>query len=236
MANVTLSKYECTRGVLPRVCMRCGAPADETKTKTFSWFHPLIYLALLAGFLPFLIIALVLTKRMTVDAPFCHEHRGHWIRRTLLVTGTLLVVLALGIGAIVYMSDQPPGAKDDLSGYLCIGAAVLLFAWLVLSMIVSLTAIRTTEITDRTITLAGVDEQFIAALEEDRERDREDRRDRRRRYDDVRDDYDDELEPPARPRRRRDSDDRDDDDDRRRPRYDDRDDRGDDRPPRRRDE
>jgi hypothetical protein len=229
MANVTLSKYECSRGVLPRVCMRCGAPSDEVKSKNFSWFHPLIYLTLLLGLLPFLIIALVLTKRMTVDAPFCHEHRGHWTRRTLLVTGTLLAVLALGIGAIAYMANQPPGPKDDLSGFLCAGAGVLLFGWLILSMIVSMTAIRTTEITDRTITLAGVDDQFVAALEEDRERDREDDRHRRRRYDDMRDDYDDEVEPPDRRPRRR-YDDRD-DEDRPRRRHDDRDE--DDRPRRR---
>src|SRR5262245_21120040 len=105
MPNVTLSKYECTRGVMPRICMRCGAPADEIKTKTFGWFHPLIYLTLIAGFLPFLIIALVLTKRMTVDAPFCREHRGHWASRNLLVTGTLMVVLVLGLGSIVYMTS-----------------------------------------------------------------------------------------------------------------------------------
>src|SRR5262245_20006921 len=129
MPNVTLSKYECRRGVLPRVGMRCGAAADETKAKSFSWYHPLAYLGLLAGLLPFLIIALVLTKRMTVEAPLCHEHRGHWFKRSLLVIGTLLVVLALGIGALVYMTSQPPGARDDLTGFLCIGAAVLLFGW-----------------------------------------------------------------------------------------------------------
>ena len=218
MPNVTLSKYECTRGVLPRVCMRCGAPADETTTKTFAWFHPLIYLTLIAGLLPFLIIALVLTKRMTVEAPFCHEHRGHWFRRALLVTGTLMVVLVLGIGSIVYMTSQPVGQRDEITTYFCVAAGVLLFAWLVLSMIVSLTAIRVTEITDRTITLAGVDAQFIAALEEDRELERDDDRDRRRRYDDVRDDYDDELEPPERRRRPHDYDDWDDDRPRRRSR------------------
>jgi len=218
MPSVTLSKYECTRGVLPRICMWCGEPADEIKTKSFGWFHPLIYLTLFIGFLPFVIIALVLTKRMTVDAPFCHEHRGHWARRNLLVSGTLMMVLALGIGSIVYMSSQPVGQRDEITAFFCVAAAVLLFAWLVLSMYVSLTAIRVTEITDRTMTLAGVNEQFIAALEEDRDRDRADGRDRRRRYDDVRDDFDDEFEPPDRRPRRR---------------YDDWDD---DRPRRRRDE
>jgi len=218
MATVKLSKFECSRGLLPNVCAVCGAPADTRKHKTFAWYTPLAYLGLLGGLLPFVIIALVLTKRMSVGVPFCHQHQGHWGKRNALVLLCLLAVLLVGVGAMVYTSGQPPGAKDNLSPVLCIGSFVLLVAWLILSIVVQLTSIRTTEITDRTITLTRIHADFVAALEEDREKDRDDR-DRRGRYGDIRDDYDDEYERPPPRRRARDDDHDDDYDDRPRRRH-----------------
>lgn len=206
MPTVKLSRSECSRGLLPSVCMRCGAPADNRKSRTFSWFPPIAYIGLIAGILPFAIIALVLTKRMSVSVPLCHEHRGHWSTRTTITVVSLLALILMGVGFIVYTGNQPPGPGGDLSGIFCLGWVGALIIWLILVAILQAGSIRATEITDRTVKLTGVHDGFIAALEEDRERDRDDGRERRRRYNDVRDDYDDELdEPPPRRSRPRDS-------------------------------
>jgi hypothetical protein len=201
----------------------CGEPADIRKTRKFSWHSPLAYLGLLAGVLPFIIIALVLTKRMVVKVPLCQIHKNHWTWRSLVVLGSLFAIAMLGIGTFIYQTDQPPG--ND-STWLCLGWVLLLIVWLVAAAIIQGTAIRPTEITDRSIRLTKIHPAFIDALERDRDEDRDERRSRRKKYNDERDDYDDELDD--RPRRRparddRDGFDEDDDRPRRRPTRDDRD-------------
>jgi hypothetical protein len=245
MARIKLSSYECSRNLLPGVCMFCGEAAAERKAKTFSWHPGWVWVLVLASPLIAFIVAVVLTKRMAVRVPVCAEHAGYWVRRNLILLGSFAVVGILCLGGIMYMSSQPPGPKDDLAGWICGGGIFLFLAWLIVAAVYSSKGVRPDEITDRYIRLTGVHEAFIDALEEDRSRDREDRE--RSRYGDERDDYDDERDrdPPRRrsydddyrPRRRRMDDEEPDD----RPRgrrdhgrgYDD--DR-DDRPRRRRDE
>src|SRR4051794_11030028 len=169
MATVKLSKYECRRGLLPQVCMVCGAPADERKSKTFAWHTPLAYLGLLAGLVPFIIIALVLTKRMEVGVPLCAAHRGHWWKRTLFVLGSFFALAAVGIGVFAYQTNQGPG--ND-SSWLCLAWVGLLLVWLIAAAIIQSSAIRATEITDDTIKLTKVHPEFAAALREERAHDR----------------------------------------------------------------
>ena len=85
MASVRIGRYEAVEGLLPPVCMKCGAEALLFKKKTFSWHPSWVLLLLIAGLLPFLIVALVPTERMTVHAPLCDEHRYHWTWRGLFI-------------------------------------------------------------------------------------------------------------------------------------------------------
>ena len=49
-------------GGLPRVCMKCGAPATTSKVIQFAWY-PLWLLALVpVGVLPFLLVVALITK------------------------------------------------------------------------------------------------------------------------------------------------------------------------------
>jgi hypothetical protein len=200
MPSITLSKYECSRSLLPDVCVVCGAPATTRKARNFSWHPGWVWVLILINLIVVLIVALILTKRMSVRLPVCDQHEGYWRRRTWFYTLPTLAILLLGIGALVYLWSQPPGVKDELTGWLCGGSLVLLVAWIVVAAIVQATGIRATEITDRTMTLAGLHEEFVGAVREDRARARDDERHRRSRYGDERDDYDDEYEdlPPGR--------------------------------------
>jgi hypothetical protein len=204
MPQVTLSRTECERDLLPAVCVVCGESADVRKSRKFAWHTPLAYLGLLAGLLPFVIIALVLTKRMTVKVPLCQAHKNHWTWRSLVVLGSLLAIGALGIGVLVMQANQQPG--ND-STWMCLGGVLLLLVWLIAAAIIQSTAVRPTEITDRSIRLTKIHPAFIDALERDRDEDRAERRTRRKQYNDERDDYDDDFE--GRPRRRPARDDRD---------------------------
>jgi hypothetical protein len=208
MPTVKLSKYECSRDLLPPVCAFCGAPAAGFRERKFSWHPSWVWVLILVHVIVAVIVALILTKRMVVRVPVCEQHTGYWSRRTGVLTGTFLVVATIGIAAFTYLvAQQQPGANDELAGWLCGASLISLFIWLVFAAIYTNRGVRPIEITDRFIRLVGVHEDFVAALEADRDRDA-DERDRRVRYGDVRDDYDDEPERP--PPRSRDRDDYDD--------------------------
>lgn len=207
MARVTITRQEAERGLLPPLCALTGVPTEDSKRKAFLWQPGWVAVLILAGLLPYLIVSLVMRKTMTVNLPLVREKHGHWMWRTLVGVGAVLLSIALMVGAGVVGSNR---GSDQLSGALfavgIIGFLVALIVWLVLNG----SCIRPAEITDRDITLVGVHRNFVDALEDDREREEEEyerERDRRRR--DRDDDYDD--------RRRRS--DRDDDDDRPRRAY-----------------
>jgi hypothetical protein len=186
MAQIRLHREEVGREQLPAVCMRCGQPATVYKYRTFSWYPPWVLLLLLVGLLPAAIVAMILTKRMYVSIPLCESHKNHWLVRTLLILGSLALVVVLIVCAVIVVSvisDQMGRKGDDAVGFVCLGGAVLFVLWLVLIGIMQSTAIRPTEITDDTITLSGVSERFINAVGAERaqwEEEYEDRRPRSR--------------------------------------------------------
>jgi hypothetical protein len=164
MATVRLEGWEDRGFDLPPVCMKCGAPATQFKERTFSWHSQWVYVLLLAGLVPFVIIALVLTKRMRVAVPFCDAHAGHWWKRNLFIVGGLLLLIAMLIFGAV---RSGPGGNDSLSRALLIAVGIGFLVWIVLAIIVSLTMIRPTEITANSITLTAVSPAFVDAVEEE---------------------------------------------------------------------
>jgi hypothetical protein len=99
MADVRFSRAEAEGGQLPRVCLRCGAPATEDVAKKFSTddahlpapFGPEIGAA---GCLLFPLWALAAlaklaswatARTMTVRAPLCHKHAHGWSIASSLV-------------------------------------------------------------------------------------------------------------------------------------------------------
>src|SRR5262249_62061482 len=85
-----------------------------------------------------------------------------------------------GTAAVISVNNEPPAQQDELAGWLCGGGFVLFFVWVIFAAIYSTRGVRPVEITVRFIRLAGVHEDFVAALEADRDRDA-DERDRRGR-------------------------------------------------------
>ena len=55
---------------------------------------------ILAGLLPYAIVAILMTKRARVQVPLCENHKGHWFLRNLFIWGGLLAVGAIvgGVG------------------------------------------------------------------------------------------------------------------------------------------
>jgi hypothetical protein len=171
MAHIRLSRSEVRRDLLPQVCVVCGAPADVRRERSFSWFPGWIWLIVLLSWLIGLILMVVLTKSIRVRLPACDEHEGYWRRRrTFTTVGTVLVLGLCALLFAAFVSEGPP-RNDDLALPLCGGGALVFFIWIVAVAIIHGRGIRATEITDRSISLAGVHEEFVWALEDDRERD-----------------------------------------------------------------
>jgi hypothetical protein len=209
MAQVRLSVQEAD-GYLPAVCMCCGKPATKTVTKRMQWCPPWVGVLILAGLLPYAIVASILTRRAVVQAPFCDEHKGHWFKRNMLIWGTLFLFGIVGVGALVIAANVEDQQRiKTLMPYACVFISLEALVWIIIVVACVSTGVRPKEITDVEIALTGVSEQFVDAVaEEDRarkERRRQRRRERERpgHWRDETDDVDDDG-----PRRRRPTDDR----------------------------
>src|ERR1700676_4325966 len=115
MATVRLDFYDLDENAVPGVCMKCGAPAVTHKEKNFSWHPQWVAILILVGLLPYILVALILTKRRRVSIPFCEAHKNHWMWRGLVALAGFGVVLLLFIGGIVAAANSGPngsGADD----------------------------------------------------------------------------------------------------------------------------
>jgi hypothetical protein len=202
MAQIRLDRDEVRKKRLPGVCMRCGQPAALYKDKKFAWYPPWIGVMVLVAVPVYIILALVMTKRMTVSAPLCEAHKNHWLVRTLVSLVGLALVLLLCFGALILIGALSDARNDDalnaLKGIACGGSVVALVAWLITLVVMQATAIRPNEITDDTITLTGLSEGFVNAVEDVRDQEEEDYRARRR----ARRTPSDNVHDPKAPRRR----------------------------------
>src|SRR6476469_5624419 len=115
MARVRMHEVDITDDGVPLVCMRCGQPADVRRHKTFQWHPGWVYILLLLGLLPFVIVALALTKRRRVCTPFCGRHAGYWRFRTaFVVVGILAIILA--VVGLVAAADKGSGPSPPWVG------------------------------------------------------------------------------------------------------------------------
>jgi hypothetical protein len=192
MATVRLTYYEVRNDLLPPLCMKCGAPAAVHKSKTFAWHPPWVAVLILAGLLPWAIVAMILTKRMTVRMPFCEQHRNYWGVRAGVIWSGLVFFFLLGILGIVLLANADAhrgGPAEVIGPFICIGSVVGGLIWLITVAIMQNLSIRPTEITDRDITLTHVSRDFEDALWDDREPPEEEESRPRRRRDREDDDY-----------------------------------------------
>lgn len=172
MASVRLAAYDGEVDDLPEVCMRCGAPSSLRKNKKFSWAPPWVGVLLLAGLIPYLIVASIVTKKCRVAVPLCEQHKNHWLMRQLLVFLSLAALIVFGVLASVLagvLSEERHGSGENpLFLFVCVGWLGLMVGWIILAAIVQSTTIRPGEITETRIKLVSVSQEFADACEEER--------------------------------------------------------------------
>jgi hypothetical protein len=158
MATVTLSRYECSADLLPKVCASCGAPATDRVSHTFTWRPGWAESESMTDWLT--------NRTATVRLPLCPEHAGHARRKNRFVAITLVPLFGLIALIVAWELDLLPlGVGPDLALGLTAGVAVLLWAWIGTIYFFFSDRFRPVEITDRFLTLRGVNRQFVAAVE-----------------------------------------------------------------------
>lgn len=173
MASIQLSRYEAEEGDLPEVCMCCGEPATERKRRRFV-SHPLwVYLLLPLGYLPYILVAAILTKHIRCYTLFCPRHKNHWLVRTLIVWGSFVLILALTLSGIALVSSLngtvSQSTQSIFFGSLCIGSVVLVLCWFISIPLMQLTAIHPADATEHHLMLNRISPEFVEAVREYRE-------------------------------------------------------------------
>jgi hypothetical protein len=210
MADVRLRLGEAD-GRLPDVCMCCGEAASDTNRRNMTWTPPWVGILILAGWLPYIIVAAIMSKTATVHVPLCERHQSHWLNRNLIIWGSFVLFLLIGVAGFVVAASLPGRDGENVFPFVCLGSVVFFVIWLVITVVCQSTAIRPKEITDEDITISGVCEEFIEAVDEARAERRARKRARRREEDEEddeprsrrrRDEEDEEEERPRSKRRR----------------------------------
>jgi hypothetical protein len=147
---------------LPARCVKSNQPVEGRRLKRkLTWFHPLIYLSLLAGVVILLILVLVLQKRATIYIGLSQE----WWRkrRRALWAGWIIGLLGLGmmIGSIAILAASN-GEQGWAGAGIALGLIVLLGGGIYGSAASRM--VTPVRITDTHVWLKGVHPDFLADL------------------------------------------------------------------------
>ncbi len=108
---------------LPNRCVKCNGPTDANHIRfKMAWHSPVAYFGLLLGLIPYIILAIVLQKKLTVDVSVCGHHRRRrrnavWMAWLGAVAAFVLMILG---GASL---RQPASGMSIVAGF-----ALLIFS------------------------------------------------------------------------------------------------------------
>jgi len=96
---------------LPAICLKSNQPATGQLKRNLSWHHPAAWLAILGGFFPILIVALIMTKRATIYIGLSDEWFAIRKQKIARAWRIVLLSIALGIGLPILggITQQGPG-------------------------------------------------------------------------------------------------------------------------------
>ena len=163
MARIRIYKNEADGEYFPRLCMRCGQPADCDVPQTFAWMPAWVHVLLFVGLAPWLIVALVTRKTMRIVAPMCEAHRGHWRVRKLYIWLGVLFWIGVVV-ALVVIWDQLPKEATNVA-VMCVMFGGLI--WLIIGLVLANGAIKASDIRDRGMELVNVHKEFADEWKEE---------------------------------------------------------------------
>jgi hypothetical protein len=150
---------------LPDRCVKSNQPADGQRLRRkLSWHHPLVFLALifgLIGLLVYIILAVVLSKKATIDVGLSEE----WFRkrRRAILIGWLSVLLGIAVlaGSIAIVVN--PNCQAPWVGWgIPLGLAMFLGG--AIYGLMASRMVAPARITEEYVWLKGVHPDYLADL------------------------------------------------------------------------
>jgi hypothetical protein len=145
---------------LPDICLLSNRPAQRLLKRKLQWHHPAISLTILITVPLYIVLALVLTKRATIQLPLTDEWYERRQRRLIFAWGTGLTSLSLMVlGFVIAAVGQEPGYLLLVMVGLVGGIASLIMGQELLALV------KPKRITDEYIWLKGVHPDFLDRLD-----------------------------------------------------------------------
>ena len=137
----------------PARCVKCNQATSEPALKRkLYWHNPAFYLFLFVQVILYIIVAMLVRKRATVEIHLCREHLDR--RRNFMIG--VWVSLVLGFGALVWGIAESTGLMAIIGGVLLVVAVTLgLFG---------VRPLATVKIRDKTVWLKGAGKDFLDSL------------------------------------------------------------------------
>jgi hypothetical protein len=145
---------------LPDRCVKSNQPANgRTLRRNLRWHSPLVYLALLAHVLIYIILALCLSKTATIHIGLSEE----WFarrRRVMIVSWSIVLLsVVLFVAGIALVGQQ----GDNIGPFLIIGGIFLFLGGAIYGLMAA-RLVSPTKMTDTHIWLKGVHPDYLANL------------------------------------------------------------------------
>ena len=145
---------------LPDICLKSNLPATQRLKRKLQWHHPAIGLTVLAGVLVYLILAMVLTKRATIQIGLTDEWMEIRRRRILYAWGMVLISILLIIAGVMFVDPA-----DSVLPVVAMMAGGVLFLVGLLYGQYAPALVSPKRMTDDYIWLKGVHPDFLDRLE-----------------------------------------------------------------------
>jgi len=191
MPAVRVTRYEGERNLMPKVCARCGGPADGgVQIVLFTPLSNLVFGASLILCPPFFIAAATIAqmwRRFLV--PMCPLDQADWRWRDRVTTWTYIAMVLPAYFVAGVLMFVLPTAGDTSELLIAAGYLLFMYTWLVPAVLCFTRTVRTSKVMKRGIRLSGVHPNFIRALMADRVQSRETDPARAAWYGDLRDDF-----------------------------------------------
>ncbi len=141
--------------VLPDRCVKSNVPTQRKLKRNLTWHHPAIFLSILISLCIYIILALILSKKATINIGLSDPWFAKRRRAIIIGWGTVLASIAMVIGGIA-MVDQ-----NDAFGILIL-AGVVVFIGGAIYGLVGARMVSPTKIDDNFVWLKGVHPDYLA--------------------------------------------------------------------------
>lgn len=142
---------------LPNICLKSNQPATRRLKRNLQWHHPAVYLAIIPGLLVYAILAMVLMKRATLQAPLSDEWFARRRNRMLIAWGLI------GVSVLMFVFGVMNVDSTDWGVFLVVASLLLCLVSAVYGA-VACRLFTPKRITDEYVWLKGVHPEFLDRL------------------------------------------------------------------------